>query len=169
MNTDIKCYNKTEYLVDRFLDEIIRLSLVYVKNIDDAQDIAQQVFVTYLQKKPEFESEDHAKNWLFKVAVNMSKNHRRTWRQTVDFDSLENVLSTEDISKHEKTDKEEAVFKAVMALRQSYREVIHLYYYLGYETEEIAEFLNIAPSSVRSRLHRARANIQKTLKGGQTK
>ena len=35
MNTDIKCYNTTEYLVDRFLDEIIRLSLVYVKNIDD--------------------------------------------------------------------------------------------------------------------------------------
>lgn len=168
MATDIK-YNDTEYLVDRFLDEIIRLSLVYVKNIDDAQDIAQQVFVTYLRKKPEFESEDHAKNWLFKVAVNLSKNHRRTWRTTVDFDSLENTLSTEDTLHHEKNEQEQAVFKAVMSLKQSYREIIHLYYYLGYKTEEIAEILGMNENNVRSRLARARNAIEKTLKGGKNK
>ena len=50
METDMR-FNSAEYLVDRFLNDIIRLCLVYVKNMDDAQDIAQQVFVTYLHKK----------------------------------------------------------------------------------------------------------------------
>lgn len=161
--TDIK-YNDTEYLVDKFLDDIIRLSLVYVKNMEDAQDIAQQVFLTYLQKKPEFESIEHAKNWLFKVAVNTSRNHRRTQRQTVDFDSLENVLSTEDV--HEMTEAEEAVFKAVMSLRENYREIIHMYYYLGYSTDEISEITGLSTSAVRTKLHRARVALEKTLKGG---
>ena len=162
-------YNDTEYLVGRFLDEIIRLSLVYVKNIDDAQDIASQVFVTYLQKKPEFDSEDHAKNWLFKVAVNLSKNHLRTLRPTVEYQTLENILSTEDTEKNERTEREEAVFNAVLSLRHSYREVIHLYYYSGYETAEIAKLLGITEVSVRSRLSRARASLEKKLKGGKIK
>lgn len=163
--TDIK-YNNTEYLVDKFLDDIIRLSLVYVKNMDDAQDIAQKVFLLYLQKKPEFMSEDHAKNWLFKVTVNTSRNHRRTQHHTVELNSLENVLSTEDTD-DEKSETEQAVYNAVMSLRQSYREVIHMYYYLEYDTEEIAEILGISASGVRTKLRRARAALEKILKGGQ--
>lgn len=157
-------YNTTEYLVDRFLDEIIRLSLVYVKNKEDAEDIASQVFVTYLQKKPVFESEDHAKKWLFKVAVNMSKNLLRSKRLSVDYDSLENVLFTEDTEK--RTEKEEEVFRAVLSLKSSYREIIHLYYYVGYNTEEIAKLLGMAPGSVRTKLVRAREALEKKLKGG---
>jgi RNA polymerase sigma-70 factor (ECF subfamily) len=159
-------YNDTEYLVGRFLDDIIRLSLVYVKNIDDAEDIAQQVFVTYLQKNPLFDSEEHAKNWLFKVAVNLSKNHRRTQRATVDYESLENVLSVTDTDSDGPTEQEEAVFRAVLGLRESYKEVIHLYYYSGYDTEEISKLLGITPATVRSRLLRARKAIEKKLKGG---
>lgn len=160
-------YNTAEYLVERFLDDIIRLSLVYVKNIDDAQDIAQQVFITYLQKKPEFENEDHAKNWLFKVTVNLSKNHLRTLRPMVEYETLENVLSTgDDIENIEKSENDQKVFDAVMSLKPRYREIIHLYYYMGYDTKGISELLGIPEEHVRVRLSRARISLEKKLKGG---
>ncbi len=166
MDTD-KGFNTTEYLVDRFLNDIVRFCLVYVRNMDDAQDIAQQVFITYLQKKPEFVSYDHAKNWLFKVAVNMSKNHMRTQRHgEVSFDELEGALSTDDTVDRERTEREDAVFAAVMRLKQKYREIIHLYYYSNYNTNELSEMLGIPATSVRSRLTRARAALEKELKGG---
>ena len=161
-------FNQTEYLVDRFLNDIIRLSLVYVRNMDDAQDIAQQVFITYLQKKPVFNDENHAKSWLFKVAVNMSKNHIRLQQHNnISYDELEGVLSTDnDTLNKDKTEREEAVFAAVMRLKRIYREIIHLYYYSEYDTNEISKILGIPASSVRSRLTRARAALEKELKGG---
>ena len=160
--TDIKC-NSAEYLVDRFLNDIVRLSLVYVKNIDDAQDIAGQVFLTYLEKNPCFESELHAKNWLCKVAVNISKNHLRSVKNHVDYETLENVLTTEVT---ESDDKDSAVYRAVMSLKPIYSEVIHMYYYLEYTTAEIAGILNTSETSVRVRLKRARKLLENILKGG---
>lgn len=166
MDTDMG-FNRTEYLVDKFLDDIIRLCLVYVRNMDDAQDVAQQVFVTYLQKKPVFENDEHAKNWLLKVAVNMSKNHVRLQRRgEISFDELKGALSTEDDRRDGRTEQEEAVFGAVMRLKQKHREIIHLYYYSGYNTNELSEMLGIPAASVRSRLTRARAALEKELKGG---
>lgn len=162
--TDIK-YNNTEYLVDRFLDDIIRLSLVYVKNMDDAQDIASQVFLVYLEKQPVFESDAHAKNWLLKVAVNLSRNLLRSNKPTVDFDSLENVLSTED-AEYSNIERDRRIFDMVMSLNRSCREVIHMHYYLGYEVKEIAKLLGITETSVRVRLSRAKKTLEKKLKGG---
>ncbi len=166
METDMR-FNSAEYLVDRFLNDIIRLCLVYVKNMDDAQDIAQQVFVTYLHKKPTFVSEEHAKNWLFKVAVNLSKNHLRSLRHgEISFDELECVLSTGDSGGSTRTESEEQVLAAVMKLKRIYREIIHLYYYCDYNTTEMSKILGIPAASVRSRLARARTLLEKQLKGG---
>lgn len=165
MDTDMG-FNNTEYLVDRFLNDIIRLCLVYVKNMDDAQDIAQQVLITYLQKKPTFVSDDHAKNWLLKVAVNISKNYLRTQRRgEISFDELEGAISTGN-TESDRTEREDAVFAAVMRLKQTYREIIHLYYYSNYNTNELSKMLGIPAASVRSRLTRARAALEKELKGG---
>ena len=160
---DIK-HNNAEYLVDKYLNDIIRLSLVYVKNIDDAEDVAQQVFLFYLHKRPEFENDEHAKRWLCKVAVNTSKNYIRARKSTVNFDEISGILSTDDID-YGHTEKETAVLNAVLRLKSVYREVIHLYYYENYDTNEIAKILGLPPPTVRSRLARARAALEKDLKG----
>lgn len=166
MNTD-NGYNNAEYLVNSYLNDVLRLALVYVRNMDDAEDVSQQVFVTYLRKSPRFDSEQHAKNWLFKVTVNLSKNFLRAKKTEVNFDDLEGVLSTEDTVFDKRTEREEEVFRAVMSLKHTYREVIHLYYYSGYDTNEIAKLLGLPPSSVRSRLARARSMLEKMLRGGE--
>ena len=167
MNTD-NGYNNAEYLVEKYINEVIRLALVYVRNYEDAQDIAQQVFITYIQKSPVFESDAHAKNWLNKVAVNISRNHLRTKRSEVNLDDLAGVLSADTPVLDLQTDEEERVFRAVMSLKRTYREVIHLYYYDGYDTNEIAKILGIPSASVRTRLARARALLKEILEGGES-
>ncbi len=166
MSSDVR-YNSAEYLVGRFLDDIVRLSLVYVRNFDDAQDIAQQVFVTYLQKKPVFISEEHARNWLFKVAVNASKNFKRAQRGELSYDELAGVLADRTNRENEMSEMENKVVAAVMRLKRIYREVIHLYYYCGYNSSEISKILEIPDVSVRSRLSRARAALKKEMTGGE--
>ena len=163
MNTEIKA-NNPEYLVDRYLNDLIRLALVYVKNTDDAEDIAQQVFLTYIHKQPLFTDEAHAKNWLFKVTVNKAKNHLRSLKYTVNYDELAGVLSTEDVD-YGHTEREQAVLDAVLRLKPAYREVIHLYFYCDYNTNDISKILGIPPTTVRTRLVRAKAVLEKSLKG----
>jgi RNA polymerase sigma-70 factor (ECF subfamily) len=164
MNKDTR-FNDAGYLVDKYLNDLIRLALVYVKNTDDAEDIAQQVFLTYLHKRPQFTDEPHAKNWLFKVTANKSKNHLRALKNTVNYDELAGVLSTEDAD-YGHTDGEQAVLDAVLRLKPAYREVIHLYFYCDYNTTDISKILGIPQATVRTRLARAKAVLEKDLKGG---
>lgn len=165
MNEDIKA-NNTEYLVNKYLNDVVRLALVYVRNIDDAEDIAQQVFVTYLHKRPLFTDEQRAKSWLLKVTVNYAKNHLRSKKDTLNFDELAGILVTEDTDMGQ-TARECAVLEAVLRLKPAFREVVHLYYYDDYSTEQIAHILSIPVSTVRTRLQRARKIIEKQLKGGE--
>ena len=165
MNTDIRV-NDAGYLVDKYLNDLIRLALVYVKNTDDAEDIAQQVFLTYLHKRPVFTDNTHAKNWLFKVTVNKAKNHLRSLKNTVNYDELEGVLSTEDVD-YGHSESEQAVLDAVLRLKPAYREVIHLYFYCDYNTTDISKILGIPQATVRTRLARAKAVLEKSLKGGE--
>lgn len=165
MTTDINV-NNIEYLVDKFLPDIVRLALVYVKNTEDAEDIGQQVFVTYLHKKPVFCDNEHAKRWLLKVTVNLAKNTLRSKRNTANFDDYANVLFTDDID-YGFNSREDEVVRAVMRLKPAYREVVHLYYYDGYDTNEISKILLIPAATVRTRLARARAELKKDLEGGE--
>lgn len=165
MTTDINI-NNIEYLVDEFLPDIVRLALVYVKNMEDAEDIGQQVFVTYLHKKPVFCDNEHAKRWLFKVAVNLAKNALRSKKNMANFDDYANILFTDNID-YGLDSREDEVVRAVMRLKPSYREVVHLYYYDGYDTNEISKILLIPPATVRTRLARARAELKKMLEGGE--
>jgi RNA polymerase sigma-70 factor (ECF subfamily) len=162
MNKDTR-FNDAGYLVDKYLNDLIRLALVYVKNTDDAEDIAQQVFLTYLHKRPQFTDEPHAKNWLFKVTANKSKNHLRALKNTVNYDELAGVLSTEDAD-YGHTDGEQAVLDAVLRLKPAYREVIHLFYQEGFSTAEIAAILGRREVTVRSDLSRARKKLKEILK-----
>lgn len=158
-------YNNAEYLVEKFLDDIVRFSLVYVRNMDDAQDIAQNVFITYLKKKPVFDSEQHAKNWFYKVTSNLSKNFLRSRRQNVNIDELENVLAAEDTEYDYKSEQDSAVLRTLLSLKRPYREILHLYYYMDYDTNDISRLLGLPASTVRTRLSRARAALEKNLKG----
>lgn len=144
-------------LFERYGNVVFRAAYAYLHNRSDAEDVMQDTFLQYFNTKPTFESEQHEKAWLLRVAVNASKNRLGSawFRRTETIDESCPCPEDEDLS---------FVWDAVRELPPSYREPIHLFYHEGCSTEEIASILQTRPSTIRSRLTRARAMLRDRLK-----
>lgn len=144
-------------ILDLYGNSVLRIAYSYLHNFSDAEDILQETLIRCLQTSPTFENSAHEKAWLLKVAANLSKN-RIEYNRIRDTDELNDELiaeEREDLS---------FVWEAVKELPQKYREAIHLFYYEGYSTAQIAEILNRKESSVRSDLKRGRERLKIILK-----
>ena len=141
-----------------------RLALAQTGSKEDAEDVYQDVFLRLAQNTTEFSGQEHLKAWLLRVAVNRCHDvaRLRSRRPAVPLDSMPfeptdaGTLSPDEVR---------ALWEAVGELSESMRIVIHLYYQEGYSGKEIAEVLGIEPSTVRTRLQRARAQLRTSLGG----
>jgi RNA polymerase sigma-70 factor (ECF subfamily) len=126
-----------------------------MKNMNDAEDLAQEVFIKLMEKKPSFEDSEHEKAWIIRVAINMSKNRLKTawFRKTEPLDEVTYSF----------TPKESTVMSAVLELPAKYKGVILLYYFEGYSIGEIAGILGEKESTVGSQLSRARKLLKSNL------
>ncbi|MDO4315571.1 MAG: RNA polymerase sigma factor [Oscillospiraceae bacterium] len=142
--------------VSRYGPMVYRLACAMLRSRHDADDVFQEVFLRYHRAAPAFASEEHRKAWLLKVTANCAKSLRASpWRQRAV--PLEDVYACTDPA-------ESAVDSAMAQLPGKYRAVVHLYYYEGYRTEEIAQILGRSPSTVRAQLTRARQKLKELLK-----
>ncbi|MBQ6824874.1 MAG: RNA polymerase sigma factor [Clostridia bacterium] len=137
-----------------------RLAVTQLRNRADAEDTYQEVFLRLIRNDPEFESPEHQKAWFIRVTANcckdlMKKRHRR------DLELMEQDLPAPD-------PEYAALSVALDELPEKYRLLIHLYYYEGYKTEEIAKILEMNASTVRSGLKRARKRMKDFMEGGST-
>ncbi len=138
-------------------DSIYRVALHALRNPHDAEDILQTVLLKLLEHPDDFESEEHVRNWLIRVAVNESSRlARSSWRRTTvplqDFDGP----VTEDQDRID-------LYNAVMRLDRNQRLAVYLYYYEGFPVSEVAGFLNAKQSTVQSWLMRAREKLRREL------
>ena len=147
-----------EQVVEAYADMVLRAAYGLVKNQADAEDVAQEVFLSLIRAKPTFESAEHQKAWLLRTTVNKCKDHfKNAWQRRTQ--GLDETLSVPF------TDTENLVLDAVRALPLKYRSVIYLYYIEGYSAREIAEILSVPQNTVLSQLSRARKQLKNTLKG----
>lgn len=148
-----------EELVERYQNNLFAVAFNVCKNAQDAEDVVQDTFLRYYTMKKEFDSEQHIRAWLIRVAINKAKNCNRTfWRRNKR--SLEEYMETLTFE----TPESENLFETVMKLPEKYRIVIHLFYYEDYTVHEIAEILNLSESNVKVRLSRGRALLKEVLK-----
>lgn len=147
--------NSIMQTVSRYADMLVRVGFTYLKNMHDAEYIAQDTFVKLIDKQPVFETEEHRKAWLLRVAINLSKNRLKTswFRKTGTLDGNEIAF----------TQEESTVMDAVQQLPLKYRCVIHLYYIEGYSIAEIGSLLKRNEATVASQLHRARKLLKQEL------
>lgn len=147
-------------LLDKYGDMVLRIAYTYLKNLADAEDIVQDVFLRIIDKKPSFNDENHEKSWLIRATINMCKNKVNLfWNK--------NKCSIDDVQEFAVSDKyntDTSVFQAVMALGEKYRVVVYMYYYEGYSTPEIAKVIGKSETTIRSLLHRARNKLKDMLK-----
>ena len=151
-----KVNQRATALLDQYGEHILRLAYSYLHNQSDAEDILQDTLIQYLRTAPVLESPAHEKAWLLRVAGNLSKNLLRAqgYRQADQLDETLVAQEREDLS---------YVWEAAKALPVPYRETIHLYYYEGYSTAQIAQILDQKESTVRSRLKRGREKLKPLL------
>lgn len=158
--------------VDQYGDMVYRIALNQTRSEADADDITQSVFVKLYVRGPSNASPEHLKRWLIRVTVNECKSLWRTfWHRNIKLSGVHG----EDIAKsdvHESSCSEpdslvdhDELYRALAQLPDKSRIVVHLFYFEGYSTSEIASILKIREATVRSRLSRARRQLKDLLKG----
>lgn len=139
-------------------DTVYRVALHALNNPHDAEDVMQTVLLKLYEHNKDFESEEHMKHWLLRVAVNESRRALRSfWRRTsVPLEDWQDWAAPEDSEKAE-------VLEAVMALEPKYRLAVYLYYYEGLSVAETAAAMKAKASTVQTWLLRARERLRKAL------
>ena len=149
--------NRLEELVNKHENTLFRAALAILGDVHGAEDAVQDAFLRYLEKRPELRDENHERAWLLKVTANLCKSALRSRQRHPTVELL-------DVYPAPESDARELV-EAVLELPANQRAAVHLFYYEGYSTDEIAAILGQRPGTVRSHLSRAREALRQKLKG----
>ena len=149
---------ETQALAETYRDRLFAAAFQVCGNAADAEDAAQEALLRYHISEKQFESEQHIRAWLLRVAINCAKNVSRSFfrRNTV---PLEDYMDSLEFDSGESRE----IFREVMNLPETYRLVIHLYYYEDYSVAEIGRILGLTESNVKVRLSRGRQLLKKSL------
>ena len=142
-------------IYDRNVDMIYHICLIYLKNPADAEDAVHNTFVKLMEKGMTFENEQHERNWLIRVAANVSKNMLRHWsRYNADL---------EEITDRGVSDDHNEVLDALSRLPDKLKIPVYLFYYHGYNSKEIGSILKENDSTIRNRLQKAKKLLRDVL------
>lgn len=138
---------------------VYRVCYTYMQNRFDAEDCTENVFVKVLTGRYTFRDVDHEAAWLTVVSMNLCRDKLKARRRHAEV-SLDDVgdIADEDPGIDE-------TLREVMRLPLKYKDVVYMYYYMGYPTDRIAAELYKPASTVRNHLREAREMLRVRLAG----
>ena len=142
-----------EILISQYGDMLYRLCLIMLKNESDAEDAIQETYIKYFQKAPSFESKEHQKAWLIRVATNKC-------RDTLRFRIRHPQINDEDIGKVISDSSDSGILEALTMVPEKFRLVLTLYYIEEYRIEDIANIIGRSSSAVKMRLQKGRKLLE---------
>jgi RNA polymerase sigma-70 factor, ECF subfamily len=148
--------NAFEALVRRYQRRVFGLAYQYLRDADEAQDLAQEVFVRLYRTLRQYDSRRPFDPWFWRLAGNVAANYYRRRRAPT-------LELTEDAAATEANSDGVPLELAVAALDESLRLPLLLHYHADLPLEEVAASLGLSISAVKSRLHRARAILRRLL------
>lgn len=167
-------------LIDRYSSDIYALLYRLTENPEEARDLTQDTFLRALRSIKGFRSDSELKTWLFRIAINESRNRFRWWKRrkrdvTISLDilvgdsetPLSDMLADRSISPEEAAlshEREYALQAALLELSEPYREAIVLCDIEGLTYEETSAALGIGIGTVKSRISRGREELRRRLK-----
>jgi RNA polymerase sigma-70 factor (ECF subfamily) len=157
----------THDVVTRFQDLVYRIALTHTGRRTDADDVFQEVFLTYHRKRPECHDNEHLKAWLIVTTRNCARRvTMNSWRnRVVPIRPQDAELATDEVFSFA-TAEQDAIFRALNKLNDVYRTVLHLFYFEDLPVAEIAALLDLEAGAVKMRLSRGRALLRIQLQGG---
>lgn len=155
--------------VAEYGESILRMCIMYLKNISDAEDAAQDTLLKAWKAMEQFEKRNGAseKSWLMSIAVNTCHDYFRSrWFRNT---NLEKAL--EDLPQRylRVEAKDITLTMDVMRLREPLKQVILLYYYQNMTLQDVGYALNITPSTVHRRLRQAEKILKTSITGEEEK
>ena len=154
---DTGVYNTSEdFVVRTYADMVYKIAVRYTANLTDADDVFSETFLAYFRKERQFNSEEHRKAWLIRVAINCAKDPLRGRQQSCEFEADPGSVEQGFAKAEELAD----LRSALKRLRPEYREVICLFYLQDLSVKMIAEVLGRNESTVKTQLSRAREQLK---------
>jgi len=160
-NGDVSAFTK---LVNQYSEQVLTLAYRIVSSREDAEDIAQKVFIKVYNGINQFRGDASFSSWLYTIVKNECYSHLRKKRpEMISLDEKADFIDSISITYPENTpesidtkvDFQELVMECLKKLPPKYNIVIQLYFYQQLRYVEIAEILQIPLSTVKTHLHRA--------------
>jgi RNA polymerase sigma-70 factor (ECF subfamily) len=146
-----------ERAIENYSNLLYKICFVILKNEQDTKDVLQETFLTYMTKRPRFNSEEHKKAWLIKVSQNKCKEFLRFHKKhaAIPLSEVEESIGITKGKDYEDIEK----LNLIWNLNVNLKSVVILYYVEGYSVKEISAILGITEFAVKKRLQRARETL----------
>jgi RNA polymerase sigma-70 factor (ECF subfamily) len=157
-------------LVSRYQSYVFTLTLRFTKNREDAEEVAQDVFIKAYRALADFKGNSKFSTWLYTIVNNTCITFLRKKRlevHSLDKEGVFEVADSQDsglrANQVEQKSKVAMVNNAIGLLGPDDAEIITLFYKSEQSLEEIAVILGLEPNTAKVRLHRARARLKEKM------
>ena len=162
-------------IVETWQDMVFNTVLGIVQSAEDAEDVAQEVFVQVYESIHSFKGESKFSTWLYRIAITKSMDHLRRKKRKKRFAFVQSLFGANNEVVHDPPDfhhpgvkldnkeKSAVLFKAIEKLPQKQKTAFVLHKIEGISYQQISEIMNTSVSSIESLLHRAKNNLKKNL------
>ena len=164
-----------KYLVDTYQDLVFNTAIGIVQNAEDAEDVAQEVFIQVYRSIHSFKGESKLSTWLYRITTTRSLDLLRSRKSKKRFGYLQRLFGESNEPLMELPDfhhpgvaldkKENAarLFKAISQLPENQRTAFTLHKVEDLSYQEISEVMQTSVSAIESLMHRAKQNLRKIL------
>ena len=169
-----------ETLIDRYSGDIYAMLYRLTESPEEASDLTQDTFLRALKAIKSFRGDSELKTWLFRIAINESRNRFRWWKRrrgdvTISLDAnigesetrFSDTLADNSISPEDSAlarEREYAIHTALQDMQEIYREAVILCDIEGLSYDETAAALGVNLGTVKSRISRGRDELRRRLK-----
>jgi len=163
-------------LVTKYQDLMLNTCYRFLQNREDAEDVAQEVFIEAFHSIKRFRGEAKISTWLYRIAISKSLDFNRRKNRKKRFAILKDIAGMEERGEQlqagsdvipdrqlEKKERAAILKKAVDSLPDSQKIAVTLSKYDDMSNKEISGIMKITVPAVESLLHRAKKNLEKKL------
>ena len=149
-------------LVDTYKKKIIALCYTYTEDSYEAEDLSQEVFITFYKNVNNFRGDCSISTYIYKIAVTKCLDFKKKR-------SMKSMLKDifKDKGKNDELDEKIFIRQCISDLPKEIKIPVVLFYYVGLNQKEIGKILNITQKAVEGRIYRGKQKLKdKLLKGG---
>lgn len=163
-----------ELLYEKYAKQVYNLALQYVQNVNDAEEIAQDVFLSAHRSLDKFRDESNHGTWLYRITINKSLDFLKAKKRKKRFFWFTNELSENDSIEFnhpgvliENQEETAFIFSCINELPDNQKTALILNKIEQLPIAEIAGIMDLSAKAVESLVQRAKTNLSKKIKGSE--